>query len=92
MSCTVEFSGDVSFAEMKSEITKLPGNLTPIAANSEPFSYVIQDENTRNKISLIKKELRKANIYLVGRFAEWEYFNMDAAIESASRLVQELDL
>lgn len=90
MSCTVEFSGKVSFNEMVSELSKLPGNLVPIAGNSEPYSYVIQDQFTRERVSRVKSELSRANVYLLGRFAEWEYFNMDTAIESAMRLVSEL--
>ncbi|MFC3202530.1 protoporphyrinogen/coproporphyrinogen oxidase [Alteromonas oceani] len=92
MSCTVEFSGELTFDEMVSELENLPGNLVPIASNNEIYSYVIQDQFTRDKISKIKYELAKANIYLLGRFAEWEYFNMDAAIESAMRLSQKITL
>jgi UDP-galactopyranose mutase len=30
------------------------------------------------------------SIYLCGRFAEWEYYNMDKAIEAAINLVEEI--
>jgi UDP-galactopyranose mutase len=29
-------------------------------------------------------------IYLLGRFAEWEYYNMDKAIEAAMKLDREI--
>lgn len=31
-------------------------------------------------ITQLKQELIKSKFYLLGRFAEWEYYNMDAAI------------
>ena len=31
----------------------------------------------------IKKLIKPEGIYLLGRFAEWEYYNMDAAIGAA---------
>jgi len=81
--CVVEFSGNVSLEEMHEEIKKLPGNLTPIAHNYEPNSYVIQDYKTRSFINAAKVVLEKNNIFLLGRFAEWEYYNMDKAVEAA---------
>jgi len=82
-SCVVEFSGKYSPAEVMNDLVFLPGNLSPISFNHEPNSYIIQDSETRFKIKKIKALLQKHNIYLLGRFAEWEYFNMDKCIESA---------
>jgi len=82
-SCTVEFSGICSLEEMKHELKFLPGNLTFIDYNQEPNSYVIQNADTREVIERYKTQLEKHNIYLLGRFGEWEYYNMDKAIESA---------
>ena len=81
--CTVEFSGKVAREEMEKEIMQLPGKLKVLDMNYEPNSYVIQTSGVREKISHIRTKLRKYRIYPVGRFAEWEYYNMDKAIESA---------
>jgi protoporphyrinogen oxidase len=81
--CVVEFSGEVSYETMKAEISKLPGNLKPLASNYEPNSYVIQDKHTRPLIAQAKQVLEAEGIYLLGRFAEWEYYNMDKCIEAA---------
>ena len=89
--CVVEFSGQVDYETMKEEIKKLPGNLAPLAYNYEPNSYVIQDKRTRAEIGKAKDILQQHNIYLLGRFAEWEYYNMDKAIEAAFAL-KELSL
>jgi protoporphyrinogen oxidase len=84
--CVVEFSGKHSVDTMVLELKKLPGNLHPISFNYEANSYVIQNKNTRNIISDLKDKLLKYNIYLHGRFAEWEYYNMDVCIEKSMEL------
>lgn len=84
--CVVEFSGKVDYETMVEEVEKLPGNLTPITCNYEPNSYVIQDKRTRKEIAAAKAALEPYGIYLLGRFAEWEYYNMDKAIEAAFEL------
>jgi protoporphyrinogen oxidase len=86
--CVVEFSGKVDYHVMIEEIKQLPGNLTAITSNYEPNSYVIQDEKTKKLIVEIKEIFARYNIYLLGRFAEWEYYNMDKAIEAAFDLVE----
>lgn len=88
--CVVEFSGHQSKEDMVKEIQKLPGNLKPLAFNYEPNSYIIHNESTRIKVKQVKEVLFKYNIFLLGRFAEWEYFNMDKCIESAMELATEL--
>ncbi len=88
--CVVEFSGRQEKEDMIKELENLPGNLKPIAFNYEPNSYIIQHKKTRQKISKLKSRLKKHNIYLLGRFAEWEYYNMDKCIEAAMQLNKNL--
>ena len=88
--CTIEFSGKVSEKEIKKQIKHLPGNPSPIAFNYEPNSYVIQRHDTREKITKLQNSLNAQNFYLVGRFAEWEYYNMDMAIASAIATINKL--
>jgi protoporphyrinogen oxidase len=85
-SCVVEFSGVVDRPEMEAELKLLPGNLRPVAMNQEKNSYVIQDHSTRDRINDLKKSLEPIGFFLCGRFAEWEYYNMDKAIEAAMAL------
>lgn len=84
--CLVEFSGKLDETEMREEIKKLPGNLDPIAFSYESDSYVIQLQDTRDKIARLKKELNLLNFHLAGRFAEWEYYNMDKAMLAAMKV------
>lgn len=81
--CLVEFSGHKEETVIRKELQTLPGHLEPIAFNHEPDSYVIQLYDTRLKISNLKVQLASLNLHLVGRFAEWEYHNMDKAMLSA---------
>lgn len=41
-------------------------------------------------VSLADGTLAPHNIYLLGRFAEWEYYNMDAAMAAAMKLCHSL--
>jgi protoporphyrinogen oxidase len=88
--CVVEFSGQVDYETMVEEIKKLPGNLSPISFNYEPNSYVVQDIHTRPTIAKVREVLEPQGFYLLGRFAEWEYYNMDKAIEAAFDLRQKI--
>ena len=47
-------------------------------------------DGAREKIEAAKAKLKKDNIHLLGRFAEWEYYNMDKAIEASMALGKEL--
>ncbi len=88
--CVVEFSGKQDKEYMINELQNLPGNLQPIAFNYEPNSYIIQHNETRGKIKNLKSRLANYNIHLLGRFAEWEYYNMDKCIEAAMELNSKL--
>lgn len=89
-SCVVEFSGLHSEEFVLSELSRLPFDLKPIAINQQKTSYVIQDFSTRNKINVLKKVLKDNHIHLLGRFAEWEYYNIDSVMEAAFYLIDEL--
>ena len=89
--CVVEFSGKQAEEDMVTELKNLPGNLQPIAFNYEPNSYIIHDKETRMKLSNLRAHLKRHHIFLLGRFAEWEYHNMDKCIESAMELNSQLE-
>ena len=89
-SCTVEFSNYADIEAAKAELKNLPGNLEFVSYNYEPNSYIIQDEQTRDLVKNVKDVLKSSNVYLLGRFAEWEYYNMDKCIEAAMTLVTEI--
>ena len=47
------------------------------------YAYVISDLNYERNIGLIKRFLNRMGIYLVGRFAEFGYLNMDNCVRNA---------
>jgi protoporphyrinogen oxidase len=48
----------------------------------QPFAYVVYDLGYLKNIALIKDYCRSQDIPLVGRFAQFEYLNMDGCIRS----------
>lgn len=90
-SCTVEFSGRMDVDQMINQLPQLPGNLKMIDYNIEPNSYVIQHKGDKAQIDALKNTLAPKGFYLVGRFAEWEYHNMDKAIESAMNATEQIE-
>lgn len=47
------------------------------------YTYPIQNANTRTLIKDMKADLAQYGFYLTGRFADWEYYNMDVAMGAA---------
>lgn len=83
MSATIEFTDYISKEDILDNLTRIPLHPRYIIHEYTEFTYPIQDENTRHNISALKDVTEKAGMYLLGRFAEWEYYNMDAAIGAA---------
>ena len=46
------------------------------------YAYVIYDLDHKKNVGIIHEYLERSNIVPVGRFGEWEYFNMDKALLS----------
>ena len=83
MTCTVEFTDFIMVEEILRELEMMPYHPKYLAHWHTLSSYPIQHSGTRAMVATLKERLARHKIYLVGRFAEWEYFNMDAAIASA---------
>jgi protoporphyrinogen oxidase len=83
MTGTIEFTDYISKDDIIDNLQKI--NLSPkyISHHYEKYTYPIQGTDTRELIDNLKCELERNSIYLCGRVAEWEYYNMDAAMGSA---------
>jgi protoporphyrinogen oxidase len=53
----------------------------------QPFAYVVYDLEYQKNIAIVKDYCMKIGIPLVGRFAQFEYLNMDGCIRSAMDFV-----
>jgi protoporphyrinogen oxidase len=55
------------------------------------YAYVIYDKNYYRNITIVKDYLKKKGIILCGRFAEFEYLNMDACVERGKSLARKIN-
>lgn len=55
------------------------------------YAYVVYDQNYHANIKIIRDYFESLGIELLGRFAEFEYINMDEVIRRASALAAKLD-
>ena len=76
----------VSKDEILDNLTHIPLNPKYLDHKYNKYTYPIQDANTRTMISKLKKELAPEGFFFTGRFADWEYYNMDVAIGAAMDL------
>lgn len=90
MSGTVEFTDEIGIREIKAQLERMPYHPQYLTHRYHKYTYPIQHKNTRAMIQGVKDLLAAHDVYLCGRFAEWEYFNMDAAMASAMKVCEEL--
>ncbi|TDT67873.1 UDP-galactopyranose mutase [Hypnocyclicus thermotrophus] len=74
--------------EMLENISNFLGLKNPIAENFTKYAYVIFDKHRKDNMSLIKDYFKNRNLILHGRFAEWEYPNMDICIKKSMNLAE----
>lgn len=90
MSATIEFTDYFSEDEILDNLKRIPLNPKYVTHNYCEFTYPIQGGDTRQLILALKKLYEPNGLFLLGRFAEWEYYNMDAAIGAALELSKKL--
>ncbi|MBN1879067.1 FAD-dependent oxidoreductase [bacterium] len=56
-----------------------------------PVAYIVPTHERNSVVSSLREWYKRHNIHLVGRFAEWEYYNMDHAIDAGWTLAEELN-
>lgn len=79
----VEFTDYVDMDIIQNDLNHLPFVRKYITHHYNQFTYPIQDCGTRGMIKSLKQLLEPRGFYLLGRFAEWEYYNMDVAMGAA---------
>lgn len=83
MSATIEFTDELSKEDILDNLSRIPYSPKYLAHNYAPYTYPIQASGTREFISSLKSVIEPQGLYLLGRFAEWEYYNMDVAMGAA---------
>jgi UDP-galactopyranose mutase len=59
-------------------------------ASSHRYAYVIYDLDHGRNVSVVHRYLRERRVTPVGRFGEWEYFNMDKSVLAGKRAAEGL--
>ena len=90
MSATIEFTDYISKKDILDNLQRIPYHPKYLAHNYCKYTYPIQAPETRKFINAIKSDLATNDMYLLGRFAEWEYYNMDVAMGAALDLNKKL--
>jgi protoporphyrinogen oxidase len=88
MTGTVEFTDYYSEEMINNNLKKMPLSPRYIDSHFNEYSYPIQNHDTRVMIRHLKEKLASKNLFITGRFADWEYYNMDMAIYAAMKLVK----
>lgn len=83
MTATIEFTDYISKDSIIDNLSRIPYHPVYLSHHYEKYTYPIQKDNTRDLVKSIKAILEPNGLYLLGRFAEWEYYNMDVAIGAA---------
>lgn len=90
MTGSIEFTDEISKEDILDNLSRMPFNPKYLAHNYSKYSYPIQKDGTRETIASLKAGLAGSHLYLTGRFADWEYYNMDVAIGAAMDLCKTL--
>ena len=88
MTGTIEFTDEISEEEIKRQLASIPLHPRYITHRYHPYTYPIQDKNTRAMLQSLKKEMASHHLFMTGRFVDWEYYNMDVAMLAAMRTCQ----
>ena len=81
-----ECVGEKSFLEMEENGKKDSFLLKALDHNISKQAYVVYDENHQTCKKKIFDYLDNIGIYTLGRFGQWDYFNMDICIKEAMKL------
>ncbi len=80
MTATIEFTDEVSKDDILENLKAIPFHPNYVTHHYEKYTYPIQNKDTRDMIKSLNKKLGLYNFHLLGRFAQWEYNNMDVCI------------
>lgn len=86
ITATIEFTDEISKEDILDNLTRIPLNPKYLDHQYNKYTYPIQDAKTRGMIKSLKETLSPSGFFFTGRFADWEYYNMDVAIGAAKDL------
>ena len=90
MTATVEFTDKIDKEQIIDNLNRMPYRPRYITHRYNQFTYPIQSRSTAAMIKSLKEHLSRKGFYMTGRFADWDYYNMDVAIKAAMNVCQVL--
>lgn len=81
-----EAVGVHTFEDMMRSGAKDPFLTEAIDHHISDYAYVVFDENYQESTRIIKEYLNDIRFHTLGRFGEWQYYNMDVCIKRAMDL------
>lgn len=82
-----ETIGHHSYSELIAK-TSDPFLLEPLSYHQSEHAYAVFDENYHYAVPLILDYLSNIGIHSIGRFGEWQYYNMDICIKRSMDLAK----
>lgn len=90
ITATIEFTDAISREDIIYNLKRIPLHPRYITHKYNQYTYPIQSMDTREMIARLKQQLVAKGFYLTGRFADWEYYNMDAAMAAAMKIIKSI--
>lgn len=87
ITATIEFTDEINKEDILQNLKEIPFHPLFLDYKYNKYTYPIQDTSTRQMIQHMKSELVPYGFYFTGRFADWEYYNMDVAMGAAMDMV-----
>jgi protoporphyrinogen oxidase len=88
----VEVVGDYLSKNIINDLKKYYDLKEPIDEHYTEYAYVVYDKNRQKNIQKIRAYFDDIGIKLLGRFAEWEYPNMDVCIKKVFDFLNSMDV
>ena len=85
MTATIEFTDKIDKDAIGKNLKLMPYHPRYITHQYNQYTYPIQSRDTADMIKSLKTCLSNNGFYVTGRFADWEYYNMDVAIKAAMK-------
>ncbi|TSJ36394.1 nucleotidyl-sugar pyranose mutase [Mucilaginibacter corticis] len=86
-----ETVGEKTYEEMHENGKKDPFLVRPLAYHVSDHAYVVFDEHYATATQTVKNYLDAIGLHTLGRFGEWQYYNMDVCIKSAMTLAEKIN-
>lgn len=87
---TIEFTDEISKEDILRQLELLPLHPQYITHRYHPCTYPIQSKDTRTMLQSLKQSMAQHQLYMTGRFVDWEYYNMDVAIFAAMQAAKRI--